>query len=429
MVSLYSVYGRSEGIPGKMMASGVLRAITFFIVCNYRKNRCDSFNKNSNIGHFKEGRGLGCFVQWYNTSYLPLQEFNMKEALLSKRYDLEKNVTYSEYVQKFLDDPNIKKNIKTYDTCPCCGQSDFLLFAKRDPRGIPVDRVICDHCGFIFAYTYPNEEGLKVYYSEYYRDSQLLKDVEPKDFDHFYKGSEKNWSEKPFLKGKKDPLIVEIGCGGGWFLKPYKDRGFRVMGFDYDPNLTKMGREHHGLDLHCGSVEEAIQMGVQADYVYLSQVLEHIPDPLSFLKSLKKILKPDAVLKISVPSRNFLLFGGGTTNYDPLEILSYPHFSLFDEFSFSVLAKRAGFKIDVVLGGQFVVRPTDSESESVSLMPGKAKAIYRYLKICDAMVGTKNVFFHCHTGLIKGLRYRLHYLYFMIHPFRAYKLLSRYPRL
>jgi SAM-dependent methyltransferase len=304
-----------------------------------------------------------------------------------------------------------------------------VLFAKRDPRGIPVDRVVCDYCGFIFAYRYPNEAGLRVYYGRYYRDAQLLKDVEPKDFDHFYKGSEKNWSEKPFLKGKTDPLIVEIGCGGGWFLKPYHDRGYRIMGFDYDVNLTKMGREIHGLDLHCGSVDEAIEKGVEADYVYLSQVLEHIPDPLTFLIKLKKILKPDSIVKISVPSRNFLIFGGGATNYDPLSILSYPHFSLFDEFSFSVLARRAGFECEVVLGGQFVIRPSNNERPDLVLQPGKAAGIIRYLKICESMVRIKNVFFHSKTGLVKFLRYRLHYLYFVLHPFRAYKLLRRFPRL
>lgn len=353
----------------------------------------------------------------------------MKEALLGKRYELEEDVAFSDYVKKFLNDPEIQANMTTYSECPCCGNSEFVLFAKRDPRGIPVDRVVCDYCGFIFAYNYPNEAGLRVYYGKYYRDSQLLKDVEPKDFNHFYKGSEKNWSDKPFLKGKKDPLIVEIGCGGGWFLKPYHDRGYRIKGFDYDPNLTQMGRERFGLDLHCGSVDEAIDMGLKADYVYLSQVLEHIPDPLTFLKKLKKIVRPDAVVKISVPSRNFLIFGGGATNYDPMEILSYPHFSLFDEFSFSVLAKRAGFKCEVVLGGQFVIRPTESDGEAVVLKAGRSAYVLRYLKVCDAMVGIKNVFFHCHTGLLKGLRYRLHYVYFLLHPVRAFVLLMRYPRL
>jgi SAM-dependent methyltransferase len=353
----------------------------------------------------------------------------MKEDLLSKRYDLEQNVTYSDYVKKFLEDPEIKANMTTYDDCPCCGHSDFVVFAKRDPRGIPVNRVVCDHCGFIFAHNYPNEVGLRRYYSQYYRDSQLLKEVAPEDFDHFYKGSEKNWSEKPFLKGKKDPLIVEIGCGGGWFLKPYHDRGYRIKGFDYDPNLTKMGRDLHGLDLHCGSVDEAIEMGVQADYVFLSQVLEHIPDPLTFLKKLQKIMKPDSIVKISVPSQNFLIIGGGATNFDPMEILSYPHFALFDEFSFSVLARRAGFECVVLLGGQFVIRVAKHDEENVALSPGKAEKVIRYLKRCESMVPIKNVLFHCHTGVFKSLRYRLHYVYFMLHPIKAYTLLRRYPRL
>lgn len=353
----------------------------------------------------------------------------MKEVLLSKRYDLVNDVTYPEHVQKFLDDPVIQNNMTTLNECPCCEGAEFVLFAKRDPRSIPVDRVVCDTCGFIFAHTYPNEVGLRVYYGQYYRDSQLLKDVTPADLEHFYISSEKNWSEKPFLKQLKDPLIVEIGCGGGWFLKPYHDRGYRVMGFDFDGNLTNMGKELHELDLHCGSVDEAVEMGVQADYIYLSQILEHIPDPYAFLTKLKHVIKPDGVIKISVPSRNFLIFGGGATNYDPMEILSYPHFSLFDELSFTVLAERAGFECDIVLGGQFVIRPSKESVPKRKLKPGKAIKHIRYLRVCESMVPIKNWLFHCHTGIFKSLRYRLHYLYFLLHPFKAKKLLTKYPRL
>ena len=58
----------------------------------------------------------------------------------------------SEFVNAFLKDSSI--HYMTYSQCPCCTGSDFIIIAKRDLDNIPVDRVLCMQCGFIFALTF-----------------------------------------------------------------------------------------------------------------------------------------------------------------------------------------------------------------------------------------------------------------------------------
>ncbi|MBN4079730.1 methyltransferase domain-containing protein [bacterium AH-315-C08] len=46
-----------------------------------------------------------------------------------------------------------------------------------------------------------------------------------------------------------------IGCGGGWNLIHFSKAGYNVVGYDYSPNLTQVGRTY-GLDLREGTIQD-----------------------------------------------------------------------------------------------------------------------------------------------------------------------------
>ena len=74
-----------------------------------------------------------------------------------------------------------------------------------------------------------------------------------------------------------------MGTGGGWILYPYYLAGFNVIGCDYDINYLEYGRKK-GMNLIKGSIPELIDRGIKADYLILNQVLEHVDNPVAFLK-------------------------------------------------------------------------------------------------------------------------------------------------
>lgn len=83
-------------------------------------------------------------------------------------------------------------------------------------------------------------------------------------------------------------------------MQAFKDIGCTVKGSDYNERLINQGRDQ-GLDLSCGGIE-CFKKDGQADIVIMRHVLEHIPEPIGFLKELRNILKDDGLLWIEVPT-------------------------------------------------------------------------------------------------------------------------------
>jgi SAM-dependent methyltransferase len=80
--------------------------------------------------------------------------------------------------------------------------------------------------------------------------------------------------------------IFELECGSGGILLALKDRGAKVMGVDLDEGAIKYGRQHLD-DLHCGDAHDYL-VNVSYDAKILSNVLEHLNDPLEFLLDLSR---------------------------------------------------------------------------------------------------------------------------------------------
>jgi len=106
----------------------------------------------------------------------------------------------------------------------------------------------------------------------------------------------------------KDGKVVEAGCGLGRFVKFLADRGYDMDGIEYDPEAVRTVRrlapelsvrEGDILSLPCrdGSVAGVISLGV----------LEHFPSGLEEpLREIRRVLKPDGLLIITVPSQNWI---------------------------------------------------------------------------------------------------------------------------
>lgn len=86
--------------------------------------------------------------------------------------------------------------------------------------------------------------------------------------------------------------LVEVGCGKGAFLEMLLAQGFDVTGFDptYEGSNPKV-RKHF--------FEKGV--GIQADGLILRHVLEHIPDPVSFLQNLAEANHNKGRIYIEVP--------------------------------------------------------------------------------------------------------------------------------
>jgi 2-polyprenyl-3-methyl-5-hydroxy-6-metoxy-1,4-benzoquinol methylase len=105
-------------------------------------------------------------------------------------------------------------------------------------------------------------------------------------------------------KKNKKLTFVEFGAGSGLTLKGIKKKytNSEVYGFDIEP-----ANDGHGIfkeDLNRFKFIKYKKILNKTDYFLLLDVLEHLNDPMDFLKNLTKYTKKNAVIIISCP--NFL---------------------------------------------------------------------------------------------------------------------------
>ncbi len=93
--------------------------------------------------------------------------------------------------------------------------------------------------------------------------------------------------------------LLEIGSGYGIFLAAAQDAGYAVRGVE----LSRTGADHAGLrlglDVFCGQLGDAPTDA--ADVVCFWDTLEHVPDPVEFLREVRVRLAPDGVFALSIP--------------------------------------------------------------------------------------------------------------------------------
>jgi 2-polyprenyl-3-methyl-5-hydroxy-6-metoxy-1,4-benzoquinol methylase len=101
----------------------------------------------------------------------------------------------------------------------------------------------------------------------------------------------------------KDFSLLEIGCASGYFLFEVKDKVKNVTGVELTKEYAIYARSK-GLDVK-NSLDEVPDNSY--DLIFMFHVLEHIDDPINFLKEIKNKLKHNGRLIIEVPNVDDIL--------------------------------------------------------------------------------------------------------------------------
>lgn len=93
-------------------------------------------------------------------------------------------------------------------------------------------------------------------------------------------------------------VVVDVGCGGGILSESMARKGALVRGIDIAPKVLSIAKLHlheSGLDIKYEqkTVEDlALEMPGKFDIVTCMEMLEHVPEPSSIIKSIQTLLKP-----------------------------------------------------------------------------------------------------------------------------------------
>ncbi|HST22953.1 MAG TPA: class I SAM-dependent methyltransferase, partial [Blastocatellia bacterium] len=146
----------------------------------------------------------------------------------------------------------------------------------------------------------------------------------------------------PYVEGGS---LLEVGCGSGMYLDLMKALGWkRVVGIDISHRAIEQARNELKLEAYCGELKDVCLDEESFDAVSLSHTLEHVPDPVGFLREVYRVMKPEARLAIVVPNIESLsarVFGQNWFHLDAPR-----HMVNFTRSSLRIALERAGFQVE-----------------------------------------------------------------------------------
>ena len=271
----------------------------------------------------------------------PVRDLLMKglrlRSLIQESHDYERGGT-----QK--DEYSLEEVVAV--PCPLCGGDDRKrIYTEHGAIGISQ----CLSCSVI--YTCPRiRHPEQIYWGDvekYYAEARLI--FEGKASYH----RDPNYLEELRLIERYKPSgrFLDVGCNMGMLLRLARQRGWTAVGVEPSPSLARLATERLGLTVYNCFLQELPESERGSfDVVALSDVLEHVCEPLPFLSAAARFLSDDGVLYVKVPNARWSLLKQGILRlmgWTPkLRVWdSCEHVVHYTEVTLGRLLERSGFHV------------------------------------------------------------------------------------
>jgi len=164
--------------------------------------------------------------------------------------------------------------------------------------------------GYYSVVNIPAEKELAEYYAEkYYQEANGSYEIEYDEAEVAYfrnKIAERVYVIEKNLREGAVKTFLDIGCGEGWALQFFKEKGWEVLGLDYSSFGCEKFNPSCLENLIAGNIYDnlngLIKEGRKFTTLWIDNVLEHVTDPEFLIAELKKVMEPGGILVIEVPN-------------------------------------------------------------------------------------------------------------------------------
>ena len=172
--------------------------------------------------------------------------------------------------------------------CAICGSSRRKV--HRAFRDIPV--VQCSECGFLYSSRIMADETIQSYYRENFGSQRHLEG-------QCVNAASNAVVLRKLLNLRAYRSWLDIGTGYGFLLKWLQEE-YDLETDGVEPSLQESGyaRDQLGLRIHSTPLSQARLQKGHYDVVSSFEVIEHIPDPVSFVKEIAEYVNPGGILVI-----------------------------------------------------------------------------------------------------------------------------------
>ena len=233
--------------------------------------------------------------------------------------------------------------------CTLCNNETSQTIANKLRSGEERNVYYCEKCQLGMLDDSRSGTDLREFYAQRYRKEHkpiFDQESDPKDLFEIYSKFQDNRIN--LIKDLLTPemKLLEIGCSAGMFLFNIKDYVNEVVGIDYDSKSARFASNKCSCPVFDVDIEDTGLDEQTFDIICMFQVLEHVENPIEFIRKVSKYLKPSGLLYIEVPNLHDALIHA----YDlPNHYNFYFHSShrwYFTKNSLRILADSVGFDGD-----------------------------------------------------------------------------------
>jgi 2-polyprenyl-3-methyl-5-hydroxy-6-metoxy-1,4-benzoquinol methylase len=180
--------------------------------------------------------------------------------------------------------------------CDFCGNAEGQNFATLAEFSL----VRCRNCGLIRTEPRLSDDQLAALYNDpsYYTEYSAAAWDKEWDRNHHLE-----LARIEYFAQSTGRNLLEIGCGGGAFLRCATQRNWNAIGQEISIAAGKKVADQ-GITVHVGPLENLPLKEESIDVVAMFHVLEHVASPKEFLFSAVRYLKPGGLLVIGIPIIN-----------------------------------------------------------------------------------------------------------------------------
>ncbi len=223
--------------------------------------------------------------------------------------------------------------------CPLCNHPGHsVLFTKYR---FPICK--CSNCGFIFASPSLAHDAID---SPSMNIDTLSKDhLSLLSQDLYIQCAKKRFEyelQKALLFCHKVPeTYLEIGCSIGTGIEVASSYNLKCIGFEPNKDTAEIALKR-GLKIIPDFFNPKYLQGQRFDLIASMDVLEHIDQPINFLKMIAEVISDDGLLLLQVPNAGGLI---SLAEWDENQIFNgLIHLNYFDSNSLNQMVQKAGFK-------------------------------------------------------------------------------------
>jgi len=257
-------------------------------------------------------------------------------------------------------------------SCLLCGSEGNLLYSNMKdrmfavPGNWPLKQCTNSDCGLCWPDPVPLEADIPLLYRAYYThgegDSEQKILARLRSF--LYSGymaatylsstilglsKARRQIFHMFLDDLQPGKLLDVGCGGGNFLHRMHNLGWSATGVDFDAKAIENAKARYGSDLivlHT-DLPNAHFPDNSFDAITMNHVIEHVPDPVTLLVEVRRILRAGGRLVVTTP--NIQSFGHKKFRDCWRGLESPRHLQIFSPDALRRCAHKASFdKIKII---------------------------------------------------------------------------------